>query len=118
MSLFAVIISLLFFFPLYEWRTWKFYERGIASYYGWGFYCRAAVSGEIYWPWKYAAAHKELPIGEVIKVVNLDNGRVIYVRIFDRGPFVKGRILDLTRRAAHDLGIIENGTANVEIYVK
>ena len=94
------------------------YEKGMASHYGWGFYCRAAASGEIYWPWKYAAAHQSLPLGAVVKVVNLDNGRVIYVRIFDRGPFVKGRIIDLTKTAARDLGIVENGTAPVEIYVK
>lgn len=118
MSLLLFIFIFFYFCPPYTFGKWRLYEKGIASYYSWGFYCRAAASGEIYWPWKYAAAHKSLPLGSVVKVVNLDNGRVIYVRIFDRGPFVKGRIIDLTRSAAHDLGIVENGIAPVEIYVK
>lgn len=118
MSLILLILVFLYFCPPYTFGKWKLYEKGIASYYGWGFYCRTSASGEIYWPWKYAAAHKTLPLGTVVKVVNLENGRVIYVRIFDRGPFVEGRKIDLTKRAGLDLGIIEKGTARVEIYVR
>jgi len=117
-SVLFLILILLYYFPPISWGLWERYERGVASYYGWGFYCRAAASGEIYWPWKYAAAHKTLPLGTIVKVKNLDNGKTIYVRIFDRGPFVKGRIIDLTKRAGHDLGIVENGLADVEIYIK
>jgi rare lipoprotein A len=117
-SIVFLIILFLYYFPPSTWGRWHKYEEGIASYYGWGFYCRASASGEIYWPWKYAAAHKTLPIGTMVKVKNLDNGRTIYVRIFDRGPFVKCRIIDLTKRAGHDLGIVENGLAKVEIYTK
>jgi rare lipoprotein A len=117
-SVILIIILALFIYPPERWGKWRHYQDGTASYYGRGFYCKSTASGQIYWPWLYAAAHKTLPLGAIIKVKNKDNDKVIYVRIFDRGPFVKGRILDLTKSAAHDLGIVENGLAEVEIYIK
>ncbi len=118
MSALAFVLFLIYLYPPSSWGSWTRYENGVASYYGWGFYCRASASGEIYWPWKYAAAHRTLPMGTIVKVRNVDNGRTIYVRIFDRGPFVGGRVIDLTRRAGRDLGIADKGLAEVEIYVK
>jgi peptidoglycan lytic transglycosylase len=61
------------------------------------------------------AAHRTLPLGSVVEVQNLDNGKVARVRINDRGPFVKGRIIDLSRRAAHELGVTGRGTASVRL---
>jgi rare lipoprotein A len=113
--LFVIILSL---YPPHTWGTWRRHQSGIASYYGFGFYCKSSASGEIYWPWKYAAAHKTLPIGTIVKVKNRENGKVVYVKIFDRGPFAPGRIIDLTKAAARDLGIVENGLAEVDIYTR
>jgi len=90
-------------------------ERGIASWYGPGFHGRFTASGERYDMDAMTAAHKSLPFGTVVEVRNLDNGRTARVRINDRGPFVKGRILDLSRAAAKALGIYGPGTAPVEI---
>jgi rare lipoprotein A len=64
------------------------------------------------------AAHRELPLGTVVEVTNLDNGRTIRVRINDRGPFVRGRILDLSRTAAREAGIVGPGTARVRLTVQ
>ena len=90
---------------------------GIASYYGREFHGKRTASGEIYNMRKYTAAHRTLPFGSIVRVTNLSNGRSVKVRINDRGPFVKGRIIDLSYGAARKLGIIESGTAKVRIDV-
>jgi rare lipoprotein A len=90
-------------------------ERGIASWYGGKFHGRATASGEIYDMEKISAAHKSLPFGAVVRVRNLDNGRSLDVRINDRGPFVRGRIIDLSRAAARQLGMLEAGIAPVRL---
>lgn len=92
-------------------------QRGIASWYGDKFHGRATASGEIYDMHGKTAAHRDLPIGTLVRVENLDNGRAIEVRINDRGPFVRGRIIDLSRTAAKELHMIGPGTAKVEIRV-
>lgn len=94
-----------------------FVERGIASWYGEKFHGRATASGETYDMHALTAAHKELPLGTVVDVKNLDNGRSVRVRINDRGPFARGRIIDLSRAAAREIGMIGPGTARVEIHV-
>jgi rare lipoprotein A len=94
-----------------------FVERGIASWYGEPFHGRATASGETYDMHDRTAAHKELPLGTVVDVVNLDNGRSVRVRINDRGPFVRGRIIDLSYGAARELDMIGPGLARVEIRV-
>src|SRR5262249_57504991 len=93
--------------------------EGIASWYGGedGFEGKPTASGEIYDGQHMTAAHRTLPLGTVVDVENLDNGRRARVRINDRGPFVKGRILDLSRAAAKDLGVIGPGTASVRLSV-
>ena len=88
-------------------------EVGIASYYHDYFTGKRTASGENYDPNKMTAAHKSLPIGTLIKVTNLDNDRSVIVRINDRGPYVKNRILDMSRSAAMQLGLTQSGFARV-----
>jgi len=93
----------------------NFKQKGVASWYGTKFHGRRTSSGEPYDMLKLTAAHKTLPIPCYVRVTNKDNGRSLIVRVNDRGPFVKSRIIDLSYAAAHQLGMAEKGTANVEI---
>ncbi len=92
-------------------------EFGSASWYGKDFHGKLAASGEVYNMYAKTAAHKTLPFGTYVEVINLNNHKKTVVRINDRGPFVKNRIIDLSYAAAKDLGIVETGTAPVEIVV-
>ena len=92
-------------------------QRGIASWYGPGFHGRQTANGETYDMHAMTAAHKTLPFDTVVEVRNRDNGRRTRVRINDRGPFVRGRIIDLSRAAAEAIGMIGSGVARVEITV-
>lgn len=92
-------------------------ERGVASWYGEPFHGRQTASGEVYDMNLMTAAHKELPFHTLVEVVNLDNGRSTVVRVNDRGPFVRGRIVDVSFAAARDLGMVGQGTARVELRV-
>ncbi|MFW6084436.1 MAG: septal ring lytic transglycosylase RlpA family protein, partial [Gemmatimonadota bacterium] len=82
-----------------------------------GFHGRRTASGEVYDMEAMTAAHNELPFGSRIRVVNLDNGEETQVRINDRGPFARGRVLDLSRAAAREIGMLGPGTARVRIEV-
>jgi rare lipoprotein A len=93
------------------------HEKGIASWYGGKFHGRTTASGERYDMNKLTAAHRKLPFGSRVRVTNLDNGRQVVVRITDRGPFVHGRIIDLSREAARRIDMIQAGTARVRIEV-
>jgi rare lipoprotein A len=90
-------------------------ERGSASWYGTKFHGRRTSSGEPYNMYEMTAAHKTLPLPTYAQVTNLDNGRSVVVKINDRGPFHKGRILDLSYAAAMKLGIVKSGTARIEL---
>lgn len=92
-----------------------YHERGIASWYGSKFHGRRTSSGEIYDMHLATAAHKSLPLPTYAEVKNLDNGRKMIVKINDRGPFHKGRIIDLSYAAAIRLGVDKTGTARVEV---
>ncbi len=92
-------------------------ERGLASWYGPDFHGKRTSSGETYDMYKMTAAHKTLPLPTYVRVTNLENGRSVVVKVNDRGPFKKGRIIDLSYVAAAKLGITDNGTATVEIHV-
>lgn len=96
----------------------RLHERGGASYYADKFKGRHTASGEKFRQYKLTAAHKTLPFGTKVKVKNLNNGRTVKVRINDRGPFVSGRIIDLSKKAARRLGMIRSGTARVELSYK
>jgi rare lipoprotein A len=90
-------------------------ETGIASWYGEDFHGKETSSGEIYDMHALTAAHKTLPLGTYVRVTNLHNHRPVVVKINDRGPFVKERIIDLSYRAAQELDMVKNGTALVEL---
>tara|TARA_A100001037_G_scaffold33384_1_gene26055 strand:- start:671 stop:1144 length:474 start_codon:yes stop_codon:yes gene_type:complete len=92
-----------------------FREKGLASWYGIDFHGRDTSSGEVYDMYEMTAAHKTLPLPTYVRVSNLDNGRSSIVKVNDRGPFIEGRIIDLSYAAAYRLGVTGPGTANVEI---
>ena len=92
-------------------------ETGIASWYGDPFHGRATANGEIYDMNALTAAHKTLPLPTLVRVTNLENGRSIVVRVNDRGPFVHGRIIDMSRRGAQLLSFDMAGTAKVRVTV-
>lgn len=92
-------------------------QRGVASWYGEPFHGRATASGEIYDMHAMTAAHRELPLGTVVDVTNLENGLEVRVLVNDRGPFIRGRVLDLSYGAARKLRMVGPGTAKVEIEV-
>ncbi|WP_439533383.1 septal ring lytic transglycosylase RlpA family protein [Polymorphobacter sp.] len=89
--------------------------RGVASWYGPGFHALSTANGEVYNQDDVTAAHKTLPMPSWVEVENLDNGRTLTVRINDRGPFVDGRIIDLSRRSAQLLGVDRVGLAQVRV---
>jgi len=90
-------------------------ETGTASWYGKQFHGRKTASGETYNMYAATAAHKTLPMGTILLVRNLDNGRKTVVKVNDRGPFVRGRIIDLSYKAANEINMVKNGTARTEI---
>jgi rare lipoprotein A len=90
-------------------------ERGAASWYGPGFQGSPTSSGEKYDMYAMTAAHKTLPLPAYVRVTNLNNGKSVVVRVNDRGPFVAGRIIDLSYTAAAKLDMVRAGTAPVEV---
>lgn len=91
--------------------------EGTASWYGPDFHSKKTSNGEIYDMYDMTAAHKTLPMNTVLRVDNLENGKSIIVRINDRGPFVRGRIIDLSNKAANEIDMVRRGTAKVKITV-
>ena len=103
---------------VYPWpKGARFYERGIASWYGPGFHGRRTASGEVFDQAALTAAHPRLPFGTRVLVRRVDTGETVVVRINDRGPFKKGRVIDLSRAAARAIGLDRDGTAEVELYL-
>ena len=97
---------------------YNYEEIGIASWYGPGFHGKKTANGEIFNQNKISAAHRTLPMPSIVKVTNLDNGKVLErVRINDRGPFAGNRIIDLSKKAAEELGFINLGTAKVKVEI-
>ena len=94
-----------------------FRQQGLASWYGPGFHGKRTANGEVYDMYALTAAHKELPFGTVVEVKNHENGRTVRVRINDRGPFVRGRIIDLSRSAAEEIDLVRAGVAKVTVKV-
>jgi rare lipoprotein A len=96
-------------------------QFGLASWYGPGFHGEETASGEIFDEREMVAAHRTLPLGSVIRVTNLDNGRRVTLRVIDRGPygrnFRKGTVVDVSRGAARRLGFIRKGLARVQLEV-
>jgi len=92
-------------------------ETGVASWYGGKFHGRRTASGEVFDMYELTAAHRSLPFGTVVRVTHLENRRSVEVRITDRGPFIKGRVIDLSYAAAKRLGMIREGVARVKLVV-
>ena len=114
----AFAATLIYAYPPSHWGPWRLYQKGVASYYDEGFAGKKTASGETYDPGDLTAAHKTLPLGILVKVKRLKTGKTVYVKINDRGPYVKGRVIDLSRAAAEKLGMKTKGTAEVAIYVR
>lgn len=102
---------------LYPGRLPSFLQVGVASWYGDRFKRRPTASGEPFDPKDITAAHRTLPLQTIARVTNLSNGRTILVRINDRGPYAQGRIIDLSRNAATQLGMKQDGVAQVRVEV-
>ena len=90
-------------------------ETGVASWYGAKHHGKRTANGEIFNQNQFTAAHPTLPFGTRVKVINLDNGKSVHVRINDRGPYKRGRIIDVSRAAAKALGMVQGGIAMVRI---
>lgn len=101
----------------YPKADYAYNKRGVASWYGPNFDGRPTANGERFDMRKVSAAHKTLPLPSVVRVTNLENGRSLILRVNDRGPFVAGRIIDLSKRAAELLGFADKGTAMVEVQI-
>lgn len=102
--------------PLHSAKGYR--EEGVASWYGPGFHGRMTSCGEIYDQYQLTCAHKLLPMHTKVRVTNLENGRSTSLRVNDRGPFVSGRIIDLSLAGAKELGVYGRGTARVRLEVE
>ncbi len=100
-----------------EKRESKGVQYGVASWYGGEFHGRSTSSGEVYDMYQLTCAHNTLPLGTIVMVTNLENGRSLELKVNDRGPFVKERIIDVSYAAAQMLGLWEKGTAPVKVEV-
>ncbi|MGE3787137.1 MAG: septal ring lytic transglycosylase RlpA family protein [Nitrospirales bacterium] len=91
--------------------------RGVASWYGPSFHGKLSASGEPYDMWAMTAAHRTLPFGTIVRVKSVETGKAVAVRINDRGPFIRGRIIDLSYAAARELSMIGKGTEEVVLTI-
>lgn len=101
----------------YPAEDFNYDETGVASWYGPGFHAKTTANGETFDQNDVTAAHRTLPMPSIVRVTNLENGRVLVVRVNDRGPYAQGRIIDLSRRSAQLLGIESKGTAHVRVQI-
>ena len=96
---------------------WTGRQAGLASWYGPGLHGRRTASGTVHTGAALTAAHRSLPFGTRVRVTNLNNGRTVVVVVDDRGPFVRGRVIDLSRAAARRLGMVRDGVVPVRLEV-
>jgi rare lipoprotein A len=101
----------------YPSENFKYVETGISSWYGPKFHGKKTANGETYDMNALTAAHRTLPLPSVVRVINLKNGRSLHLRVNDRGPFARGRIIDVSRRASQLLGFQRAGTARVRVEI-
>ena len=92
-------------------------EYGIASYYGEDFHGKKTASGEVFDQWKLTCAHRDLPFGTRLRVTNLDNKKSVLVRVNDRGPWVPGRLIDLSYAAAKKIDMVQQGLVKVRVEI-
>ncbi|CAA6809763.1 MAG: Rare lipoprotein A precursor [uncultured Sulfurovum sp.] len=112
-----LILTLLVTFSVPAYAKNKKVQIGKGSWYGKKFHGRKTANGERYNMYAYTAAHKTLPFGTVVKVTNLRNKRSVTVRINDRGPYIRGRIIDLSYLAAKKLGYVNKGVTKLKVKV-
>ncbi len=113
----VLVLILSFFFPLSSDSLEHSPQYGNASWYGGAFQGRKTASGERFDMHSFTGAHKKLPFGTIIRVTNLRNGKEVFIRVNDRGPFVKGRIIDLSHAAAKAINFNNKGVIRVRIEV-
>ncbi len=113
----GISILILFYLNTIFCLAQDYQEKGKASFYANKFEGRKTANGEIFSNSKLTAAHKTLPFNTMVKVTNLDNGKSVVVRINDRGPFIKGRIIDLSQAAAKELDFVVKGITSVKIEI-
>ncbi len=101
----------------YPEERYNYVEKGIASWYGPNFHGKFTANGEVYNQYELTAAHKTLQMPSIIRVTNLENGRSLILRVNDRGPYSRSRILDVSKRAAELLGFKKQGTARIKLQV-
>lgn len=101
----------------YPEENYKYSEIGTASWYGADFHAKYTANGEIYDMNTLTAAHRTLPLPSIVRVTNLENGRELVLRVNDRGPFAKNRIIDISKRGAQLLGFQTQGTAKVKVEI-
>ena len=94
---------------------WQHYQTGVASWYGSQRSRERLANGGRYCATQFAAAHRKLPFGSQVRVTNLNNGRSCVVVVNDRGPFIRGRVVDVTWIAARELGLLTSGVAKVKL---
>ena len=100
-----------------SWTEAEYFQNGVASFYGEKWNGRRTANGEIFNTYELTAAHKTLPFGTKVRVTNEANGKSVVVRINDRGPFVKGRIIDLSTAAFVSIGSTDSGIAKVKLEI-
>lgn len=113
----ALAVPILLFSTAGCLRVWPHTQKGIASWYGPGYHGQRTASGEVFDQEALTAAHKKLPFGTIVRVKNLKNGRTVQVRINDRGPFKRRRIIDVSKGAARELDMIQDGIVPCHIKV-
>ncbi len=112
----VVLVLFLALLPGCRWLPWGGGdEKGMASWYGNEYHGRTTASGEVFDQYAMTAAHKKLPFGTIVRVKNKRNGKEVTVRINDRGPFKRGRVIDLSRGAADKIEMIRDGVVPVEL---
>ena len=112
-----VLLIVCFFLPLSSNSSELYPQYGNASWYGGKFHGRKTASGERFNKHSFTGAHKKLPFGSIIRVTNLRNGKDVYIRVNDRGPFVKGRIVDLSLAAAEAISFNGRGVIRVKVEI-
>jgi len=113
----VLVLILSFFFSLSSFSVENYPQYGNASWYGGPLHGKKTASGERFDMYSFTGAHRKLPFGTIIRVTNLRNGKEVYIKVNDRGPFVKGRIVDLSYAAAKAIGFNRRGVIRVKIEV-
>jgi rare lipoprotein A len=113
----VLVLILSFFSSLSSFSVENYPQYGNASWYGGPLHGKKTASGERFDMYSFTGAHRELPFGTIIRVTNLRNGKEVYIKVNDRGPFVKGRIVDLSHAAAKAIGFYRRGVIRVKIEV-